>query len=75
MVQYRVRKKDYVIFTECKKNGKGYRKYLRSGSKIRVDLFNKSLLWRVSELLRVKDWKIESCYSSGNCNIYYINIL
>lgn len=66
----------YRIFTECIRSGvNGYRKRLIAGTKIRVDLFNGLPFWKVKELLKCKNWKVESKYRKYACTTYYIEIL
>lgn len=76
MAQHGVMKNSYRIFTECSRGPEaGYRKQLRVGTKIRVDLFDGLPLWKVSELLKCKNWKVDSKYGKGVCMTYYIDIL
>lgn len=66
----------YRIFTECIRGGvNGYRKQLRAGTKIRVDLFNGLPLWKVKELQKCKNWKVDCKYGKHSCMTYYIDIL
>ena len=76
MAQHGVRKGGYRIFTECTRKSTGYRKNLIVGTKIRVDLFGGLPLWKVPELLKCKNWKVDSRYGKdGICTTYYIDIL
>lgn len=75
MAQHGIRRGDYRIFTECTFKSAGYRKYLVTGTKIRVDLFNNLPLWKVPELLRCKNWKVDCKSDKGVCVTYYIDIL
>lgn len=65
----------YRIFTECTPKVAGFRKQLRAGHKIRVDLFNGTPLWKVPELLKCKNWKVDSKCNKGVCLTYYIDVL
>jgi len=68
-------KGSYRIFTECTPEANGFRKNLVAGTKIRVDLFNGLPLWKVPELLKCKNWKVDDRCNKGVCVTYYINIL
>lgn len=66
----------YRIFTECIRSGvRGYRKKLVPGTKIRVDLFNGLPLWKVKELHRCRNWKVDCKCRKYGCITYYIDIL
>lgn len=75
MAQHGKRKGDYRIFTECHPVTVDYRKNLVAGTKIRVDLFNGLPLWKVPELLRCRNWKVDDKCDKGCCVTYYIDIL
>lgn len=73
MAQHGRMKNGYRLFTEYLKGG--YRKQLRKGTKIRIDLFGNTPIWKVKELIRCKNWKIEDQYTDGQCSTYYLNIM
>lgn len=66
----------YRIFTEYCTNTGRYRKQHRKGHKIRVDLFHQFPIWKVPELLKIKNWILaDKPFSNGDCTTYYINII
>lgn len=75
----RMEKPAYVIYTQCRRcvpdSGHLYRKYLLSDTMIRLELFRGFPFWKVSELLRCKDWRVLEKQCAGNSVVYYIGIL
>lgn len=65
----------YRIFTECARKSAGFRKQLRPGTKVRVDLFNGFPFWKVTELLKCRNWKVDDRCDKGDCITYYVDIL
>ena len=68
----------YRIFTECTRRvyrGAIYRKNLIPGTRIRVDLFNRLPIWKVRELVKCRNWKVDCKREKYDCTTYYIDIL